>query len=181
MRNFQLIFSASHVDPAAIVEASHVFQSRVLCNNPEYKGLVMNLALPLAANHEPLMHAWISSTLLFMSGNGDSAQMREESVIHYNHAVRELKTSVLEGDLSAEWKRATVMLCHAIELLQPIPSPCWLARILRPLITCFKRQLDSPACHKTIMTDSSSKHISFGPLQTAYSSKISTGNCHSTT
>jgi hypothetical protein len=123
VRNFQLTFSASHVDPAAIVEASHVFQSRVLCNNPEYKGLVMNLALPLAAKHEPLMHAWISSTLLFMSGNGDSPQMREESVLHYNHAVRELQTSVLEGDLSAEWKRATVMLCHAIELLQPIPSP----------------------------------------------------------
>jgi len=123
MRNFQLTSSASHVDPAAIVEASHVFQSRVLCNNPEYKGLVMNLALPLAAQHEPLMHAWISSTLLFMSGNGDSPQMREESVLHYNHAVRELQTSVLEGDLSDEWKRATVMLCHAIELLQPIPSP----------------------------------------------------------
>lgn len=111
------------MDPAAIVEASHVFQSKVLCNNPEYKGLVMNLALPLAARHEPLMHAWISSTLLFMSGNGDSPQMREESVIHYNHAVKELQTSVLEGDLSDEWKRATVMLCHAIELLQPIPSP----------------------------------------------------------
>lgn len=83
----------------------------------------MTLALPLAARHEPLMHAWISSTLLFMSGKGDLSQMREESVIHYNHAVRELQTSVLEGDLSDEWKRATVMLCHAIELLQPIPSP----------------------------------------------------------
>lgn len=83
----------------------------------------MSLALPLAVRHEPLMHAWISSTLLFMSGNGDSPQMREESMIHYNHAVRELQSSVLEGDLSDEWKRATVMLCHAIELLQPIPSP----------------------------------------------------------
>ena len=81
----------------------------------------MTQALPLAANHEPLMHAWISSTLLFMSG--ESPQMREESVIHYNHAVRELGTSVLDGDPGEEWKRATVLLCHAIELLQPIPSP----------------------------------------------------------
>ena len=81
----------------------------------------MLLALPLAAQHEPLMHAWISSTLLFMPD--DSLQWRQESVVHYDHAVRELKTSVLDGSPSEEWKRATAMLCHAIELLQPIPSP----------------------------------------------------------
>jgi hypothetical protein len=133
---------ASHVDPAAIVEASHIFQSRVLCNNPEYKGLVMLLALPLAAQHEPLMHAWISSTLLFMPDN--SPQWRQESVIHYNHAVRELKLSVLDGSLSEEWKRATALLCHAIELLQPIPSPQLARSHLSAVHHMFRLTLGQP-------------------------------------
>ena len=80
----------------------------------------MLLALPLATQHEPLMHAWISSVFLFMPD--DSPQWRQESVIHYNHAVRELKLSILDGSPIEEWKRATALLCHAIELLQPIPS-----------------------------------------------------------
>jgi hypothetical protein len=43
-------------------------------------------------------------------------------MVHYNHAVRELKTLVLVGNPSEEWRRATAMLCHALELLQPVPS-----------------------------------------------------------
>lgn len=80
----------------------------------------MALSLPLAIMHEPLLHAWISSILLAMPD--DAPQLRQESVIHYDHAVRGLKTSVLIGSPSEEWKRATAMLCHAIELLQPVPS-----------------------------------------------------------
>lgn len=80
----------------------------------------MALALPLATQHEPLMNAWIASLLSHMSD--DTAQWREDSVIRYDRAVVGLKESVLVGSPSEEWKRSTALLCHAIELLQPVPS-----------------------------------------------------------
>lgn len=52
----------------------------------------------------------------------DDPKWKQESVIHYDHAVRGLKISILDGSPSHEWKRATALLCHAIELLQPVPS-----------------------------------------------------------
>lgn len=78
------------------------------------------LSLPLAAQHKPLLHAWISC-ILVMIGE-DDPKWKQESVIHYDHAVRGLKVSILDGSPSHEWKRATALLCHAIELLQPVPS-----------------------------------------------------------
>lgn len=98
----------------------------------------MVLALPLAVQHEPLMHAWIASLLAHMSN--DSAQWREESVIHYNDAVRGLKDSVLVGSPGEEWKRSTALLCHAIELLQPVPS-VQLARSHLSAAHCMFHQL----------------------------------------
>lgn len=42
--------------------------------------------------------------------------------MHYDNAVRGLKTSIFDGSPGEEWKRSTSLLCHAIELLQPSPS-----------------------------------------------------------
>lgn len=79
------------------------------------------MSLPLAVEHEPLMHAWISAILI--SGPGDTTQRQQQSVLHYDHAVRGLKSALLSENPIDEWKRATALLCHAIELLQPVQSP----------------------------------------------------------
>lgn len=79
------------------------------------------MSLPLAVKHEPLMHAWISAILI--SGPGDTTQRQQHSVLYYDHAVRGLKSALLSESPIDEWKRATALLCHAIELLQPVQSP----------------------------------------------------------
>lgn len=104
-----------------IAEAAEIFQRKILCNIPSYKRpSVLDLAIPLAVQHEPLMHAWVSCILLATPGN--PPQHRQKSVMHYDQAVSGLKSAILVNSPSDEWKRATALLCHAIELLQPVPS-----------------------------------------------------------
>lgn len=67
------------------------------------------------------MHAWASAILLALPDQ--SPQWQQQSVMYYDHAVRGLKGAILSESPIDEWKRATALLCHAIELLQPVQSP----------------------------------------------------------
>ncbi|KAM0722371.1 hypothetical protein Q7P37_001812 [Cladosporium fusiforme] len=103
-----------------ILQAAAAFQAKVLSSHPLYKRSVFALALPLAVQHEPFMYAWASAILIAIPG--DSTQWRRQSVECYGRAVSGLKQAILSESPIEEWKRATALLCHALEILQPVQS-----------------------------------------------------------
>lgn len=148
-----LLQALPELSPEEILQASETFQRVILCNHPSYKKSVLTLSLPLAVEHEPLMHAWISSILLVIPDN--APRWRQKSVLHYDLAVQGLKTAIVAGNPSDEWKRAAVLLCHALELLQPMPSSDLMRSHLRAAHCIFRlatENLGVPASlHDTLL------------------------------
>lgn len=99
------------------------------------------------------MHAWISSILLVVPNN--TARWRRESVLHYDLAIQGLKTTIVVGNPSDEWKRSAVLLCHALELLQPMPSPDLMRSHLKAAHHIFRMATGDPevpaSLHDTLL------------------------------
>jgi hypothetical protein len=115
---------SSDIPPDTIMHASDTFERKVLGSHPLYQKSVLASALPLAVKHKPLMHAWIAAILIKMPDDDNTPRWRAESMVHYTHAVHGLKISIIADGLNEdyEWKRATSLLCHALEMQQPDPS-----------------------------------------------------------
>ena len=72
-----------------------------------------------------MMHAWIAAILIKMPDDDKQPRWRQESIIHYTHAIQGLNASIIADGLTVdyEWKRATSLLLHALEMQQADPSP----------------------------------------------------------
>jgi hypothetical protein len=118
-----MLVQPSDIPADVILRAADAFEREVLGSHPSYRKSVLESALPLAVKHKPFMHAWIAAILIKMPDDDNKPRWRSESMVHYTHAIHGLNISIMADGLSVdyEWKRATSLLLHAIEMQQADP------------------------------------------------------------